>query len=341
MNSDGSFSYVHGVGTEAAPLELLYEDSPLKCYVSVDGKSANFQNIPKGASFPTAMGKIENRQLMTKIGENSFLGVAELSEGRTFFLLNAQPVDILTMLQVLKLKDKTLDEVYNFSVELFKLSASHKVNLENDFMSLSKHTRDFIDSVGEKERVLKKLQDERQARGNNDYNELGITAVSNGAIYQYGLETLTNSLLTITLSKMSNTADINADIGLISAGSTLQTAQRTLTKGTHKLTLTPATTLIGVLHHLGVKKPRKISRWYILVNAKAADILTIHEMVSLQDQSIEEEYGLAVELFQLASTYPAPVAADFLRIPKTSRKSLEDGKKSKLLFLCHRNLCSL
>ena len=287
----GVFTYHYGVEKLLEPVYVSFEDQTA-LIKKMDGTA-----VPASImKLPTKIIENDTYYLISST-DSAFIGVLDHQlikmDARTYLLVNAQPVDILKMLEVLKLKDKTFDEVYEFSTELFKLAASDKVNLAKDFMSIPKHTRDFIDSIdGEKERVMDSLKKHREARGNKDYNELGITAVTvKDGKYAYAVGKYATEDYPISITVVGDTAVIQK------GAANFPTAIGEFFNDGLGMKLTNA--FLGVATYKG-------ERHYFLVNAEALDIIIIEEVLKFEKESpgksLDEVYKFASDLFKLAST---------------------------------------
>ena len=122
---------------------------PVEVALGKDG-TATFRE-KRGLTFPTAMGE------SISLTGSAFLGIVDqVSDGRTirtYLLANAKPMDILTLLEVLELKNGEINYVYGFAVELFHLALTNR-------------------------NVIKYLNFYRVARGGILYSPLDITTVT-------------------------------------------------------------------------------------------------------------------------------------------------------------------
>ena len=141
VKRDGSFQYAYAFDNLATPLQVsLLEETAI---------------IRKthGATFPLTLRKSINKPMPLN---GCFLAVADHGLGdeaqRTYLLVNAEPTDILKILEVIKLNIKNINDVYKFALRLFKLSTNNN--------------------------AIKYLNLHRKARNSKHFNELGITAVT-------------------------------------------------------------------------------------------------------------------------------------------------------------------
>ena len=272
VNHDGTFTYAYGLNTLQNPLQVEF---------SKYGGVQIFTNADVASSAGVSV--------LISTTDNVFLAVADHKKDdkliRTYFLVNAQPKDIIALLEVLKLKDKTVNEVYSFAVELFKLAATHEVSVAKDFMSIPKLQRDLLFYLpGEQDVVMKHLKLHREARGNKDYNELGITALTvvdeDNVSYAYALQNL-KTPLKVWLEGQK--AFVQRAVGY----------EFPVSMSKH------AESFTNIFFAVAQKEN---TRTYVLVNAKAKDIFTLLEVLKSGITDLNQVYEFSKKLFELAAT---------------------------------------